>query len=98
HTRFRRARWPRDTNETDKSARDARSRRSTNSPSARTVREASARRRPCGSTSIATSADRVFGIRLDDLAHEAMADHVHIGQVVKPDAVDAFEDALDLDQ
>ena len=40
------------------------------------------------------SGARIRGVRLDDLAHQAMANDIRIGEVVKPDAIDAGQDSL----
>ena len=71
----------------------------------RTRGRGSAGRRPDTRTSPAAARHRrapsaalVFGVGADDLAHQAVADHVALVQVAEGDALDAGKDPLDLDQ
>ena len=44
------------------------------------------------------SGARIRGVRLDDLAHQTMADDIRVGEVIKPDPIDTRQNALDLHQ
>ena len=41
---------------------------------------------------------RIFGVRLDDLAHKPVPDDVSVAEIVESDSVDARKDPLDLYQ
>src|SRR5688572_25768024 len=89
----------RDTKAIESIADDTRSRWSTNPARSRTERAASESRRRPASTSMPRSAFCIRrGIRLDDLPHETVANHVHVREVVEGDPLDPGEDSLDLDQ
>src|SRR5438105_3958576 len=46
--------------------------------------------------SAARSGARILCVRLDDLAHQPVSDDVRVSQIVKSNAVDSWQDALDL--
>src|SRR5688572_28282096 len=96
--RLRSAMVRRETNAMDSIAERTRSLRSTNPASSRTAPVASERRRRPVSTSIPGSAVEVRGIRLDDLAHEPMANDIDVREIVERDPLDPGENALDLDE
>ncbi len=93
------------TNATDTSASLIRSDRSVASTSALTLEAASGTRRTLEETSTrmrdafnGLSVTGVVGVGLDDFPHEPMTDDIGVVEVVKPDAVDARKNPLDLDK
>src|SRR5688500_1019491 len=96
--RLRSAMVRRETKAMDSIAERTRSLRSTNPASSRTEPVASESRRRPVSTSMPGSAVEVRGIRLDDLAHEPMANDVDVREIVERDPLDPGENALDLDE
>src|SRR5450759_239615 len=89
-----------DTNVTESCASRTRAARSTDS-TARCTRARATGMRTCSVatwTTCVTVLVAILRVRLDDVTHHAMAHDVDVREVVKCDAIDAGEDALNLHQ